>query len=144
MYFAQISNNFCIHSVVWTVAHCSNWGPSTSRIEAGHRPLCWDTDYFCAFLLSCDFVFLNIHNIKNIQLQWDGGYKEVYIKALSGYHNPYLFFSWIFRISFVCWRSCFSSLYVDNEFSSSCISSRDVWFSTLKQFLKSKFQSQRK
>ena len=48
------------------------------------------------------------------------------------HNSTHLFFSWIFRISFVCWRSCFSSLYVDNEFSSSCISSREVWFSTLR------------
>lgn len=44
--------------------------------------------------------------------------------------DPYLFLLCSLWISFVCTSSCFSSLLVDREFSSSCISMRDVWFST--------------
>lgn len=44
--------------------------------------------------------------------------------------SPYLFLLCSWWISFVCTSSCFSSLVVDREFSSSCISMRDVWFST--------------
>lgn len=42
----------------------------------------------------------------------------------------YPFLSWSLLISLVCTMSCFSSLLVDREFSSSWISSLEVWFRT--------------
>lgn len=45
-------------------------------------------------------------------------------------HGPYLFLPCSTWISLVCRSSCFSSLLVDREFSSSWISMRDVWFRT--------------
>lgn len=48
----------------------------------------------------------------------------------SGPSYSYPFLSWSLLISLVCSMSCFSSLLVDSEFSSSWISSLDVWLRT--------------
>lgn len=49
---------------------------------------------------------------------------------VSGPSYSYPFLSWSLLISFVWSMSCFSSLLVDSEFSSSWISSLDVWLRT--------------